>query len=113
MVRSAVAAGAGHAQQDGYDAARLSKASTMTTAQRLPVGAVSLRILLALVVVLLSLGVLILIVNHFKNDALSVAHSVPRLPRTANLHLGQENWKRYTLRQAAQVRQSLNLHSWF
>lgn len=104
MVRSAVVVG-GHAQQDGHDAAaaaalaRLSKAAATT--QRLPAGTVSVRVLLIVVVVLLSLGVLVPIVSRSKNDL--AVHSVPRMPRTANLHLGQADWKRYTLRQAAQV----------
>lgn len=119
MVRSA-AGGGGHAQ-DGHDAAlalaRLS--SSLKPATQPVAGVLSVRALLFMLVVLLSLGVLIPIVSRSKHDLEVVAtlhttvHSVPRMPRTANLHLGQVNWKRYTLRQAAQVRgQSLaaNLH---
>lgn len=109
MVRSA-AGGGGHAQ-DGHDAAlalaRLS--SSLKPATQPVAGVLSVRALLFMLVVLLSLGVLIPIVSRSKHDLEVVAtlhttvHSVPRMPRTANLHLGQVNWKRYTLRQAAQA----------
>jgi len=119
MVRSA-AGGGGHVQ-DGHDAAaaalaRLSSSLKPATTQRLPAGVVSVRVLLIILVVLLSLGVLIPIVSRSKNELDAVTttvHSVPRMPRTANLHVDQTNWKRYTLRQAAQVKVSSIMNLFF
>lgn len=109
MVRSAAGGGA-HAQ-DGHDAgaaalARLSSSLKPASTQRLSVGVVGGRVLLILLVVLLSLCVLIPIVSRSKSEievATTTVHSVPRMPRTANLLLFQSHWKRYTLRQAAQA----------
>lgn len=111
MVRSA-AGGGGHGAPQGHDAAaaalaRLSSSLKPQPGIRLP-AVLSVRVLLFILVVVLSLGVLIPIVSRSRSDfnAVHTLHSVPRLPRTANLHLGT-NWRRYTLAQAAQVRDSL------
>jgi hypothetical protein len=105
MVRSA----AGHGAAQDRDAAaaalaRLSSSMKPQPAIRLP-AVLSVRVLLFILVVVLSLVVLIPIVSRSRNDfnAVHTLHAVPSLPRTANLHSGT-NWRRYTLPQAAQVR---------
>lgn len=106
MVRSA-ASGVG---QQGHDAAaaalaRLSSSLKPHSGIRLP-AVLSLRVLMFILVVVLSLGVLVPIVSRSRSglNAVATLHAVPRLPHTANLHVGT-NWRRYTLRQAAQVRE--------
>lgn len=104
MVRSA----AGHGAAQDRDAAaaalaRLSSSMKPQPAIRLP-AVLSVRVLLFILVVVLSLVVLIPIVSRSRNDfnAVHTLHAVPSLPRTANLHSGT-NWRRYTLPQAAQA----------
>lgn len=65
----------------------------------------SVRVFLFILVALMSVWVLFPILTRSNHEPVA-AHSlqsVPRMSWTANLHLGQPNWRSYTLRQAAQV----------
>ncbi|KAG0564646.1 hypothetical protein KC19_8G127900 [Ceratodon purpureus] len=108
MVRSAAGGGPGHGTLQGHDAAasalaRLSSSLKPQLGTRLP-AVLSVRVLLFILVVVLSLGVLVPIVSRSRSDlnAVRTSQTVPRLPHTANLHLGT-NWRRYSLPQAAQA----------
>lgn len=65
----------------------------------------SVRVFLFILVALMSVWVLFPILTRSNHEPVA-AHSlqsVPRMSWTANLHLGQPNWRSYTLRQAAQA----------
>ena len=109
MVRSAVTQPGGPAQ--GHDApsqsaaAALAKLSASLKPQpviRLP-AIISVRVLVVVLVVVLSVGLLLPLMSHARNGfngQVATVHSVPRMPRTIGSKI---NWKSYTLSDAAKV----------
>lgn len=116
-MRSAVAqsgAAQGHDAPSQSAAAALAKLSASLKPQpviRLP-AIISVRVLVVVLVVVLSVGLLLPLMSHARNGfngQVATVHSVPRMARTIGSKI---NWKSYTLSDAAKVSvlPSLNDH---
>lgn len=108
MVRSAVAqsgAAQGHDAPSQSAAAALAKLSASLKPQpviRLP-AIISVRVLVVVLVVVLSVGLLLPLMSHARNGfngQVATVHSVPRMARTIGSKI---NWKSYTLSDAAKA----------